>query len=194
MPYNLLLQKSAREALGFDLKDHIVVIDEAHSACFLLLAGDFSAVRLTNLSDLIDTILSIHSVALPVDHLRTASTQISIYYQRFKTRLKPIHAVHLKQCLSVIQGLIEVCEGWSRSEADGADLGRKTKPEEELFRINEITTKMKGGADQVNLIELVRYLKDSHLAQKVSGYMEKTAADSMQKGQSVRFTGLRSGG
>jgi chromosome transmission fidelity protein 1 len=31
LPYNLLLHQSAREALGIDLTDQIVVIDEAHS-------------------------------------------------------------------------------------------------------------------------------------------------------------------
>ncbi|KAG8888096.1 ATP-dependent DNA helicase chl1, partial [Tulasnella sp. 403] len=30
LPYNLLLQKNSREALGIDLKDHIVIVDEAH--------------------------------------------------------------------------------------------------------------------------------------------------------------------
>ena len=31
LPYNLLLQKTAREALGIDLTDQVVIIDEAHS-------------------------------------------------------------------------------------------------------------------------------------------------------------------
>lgn len=31
LPYNLVLQKSAREALGIDLTGQILVIDEAHS-------------------------------------------------------------------------------------------------------------------------------------------------------------------
>lgn len=31
LPYNLLLHHDAREALGIDLKDQVVVIDEAHS-------------------------------------------------------------------------------------------------------------------------------------------------------------------
>jgi len=34
LPYNLLLQKNAREALDIDLTNQIVVIDEAHSMSF----------------------------------------------------------------------------------------------------------------------------------------------------------------
>ena len=36
LPYNLLLQKNAREALDIDLTNQIVVIDEAHSMLHLL--------------------------------------------------------------------------------------------------------------------------------------------------------------
>ena len=31
LPYNLLLHKTSREALGIDLKNHVVIVDEAHS-------------------------------------------------------------------------------------------------------------------------------------------------------------------
>jgi len=35
LPYNLLLQKQSREALGVDITDQVVIIDEAHSlSCF----------------------------------------------------------------------------------------------------------------------------------------------------------------
>ena len=44
MPYNLLLQKTAREALGIDLSNQIVVVDEAHSKCHA-----YSGVWYTNL-------------------------------------------------------------------------------------------------------------------------------------------------
>lgn len=33
LPYNLLLQKTAREALGIDLVNQVVIIDEGHSMC-----------------------------------------------------------------------------------------------------------------------------------------------------------------
>lgn len=31
LPYNLLLSKTARETLGIELQDQVVIIDEAHS-------------------------------------------------------------------------------------------------------------------------------------------------------------------
>lgn len=32
LPYNLLLSRTSREALGIDLRNHVVIIDEAHSS------------------------------------------------------------------------------------------------------------------------------------------------------------------
>lgn len=40
LPYNLLLSKTAREALGIDMRGHIVIVDEAHSTCFYTFAID----------------------------------------------------------------------------------------------------------------------------------------------------------
>jgi chromosome transmission fidelity protein 1 len=131
--------------------------------------------------DLIDTLLSIHSVTLPLNHLKTAVVQISIYYQRFKNRLKSTHAVHLKQCLALIQGLISVSEDWQAA----SESSKISRPREELLRVNDLLSRLKGGADQVNIVELVRYLKDSHLAQKISGYAEKTATEAAQAGEYV---------
>ena len=37
LPYNLLLSKSARESLGIDLTNQVVIIDEAHSMFILIL-------------------------------------------------------------------------------------------------------------------------------------------------------------
>ncbi|KAG8774167.1 ATP-dependent DNA helicase chl1 [Serendipita sp. 411] len=64
LPYNLLLQKQSREALGVDVKDQVVVIDEAHN--------------------LIDTILSTHSILLPHTILKKSLQQLRIYLQRFR--------------------------------------------------------------------------------------------------------------
>jgi len=36
LPYNLLLQPSARKALNIDLNDQIIIIDEAHSVYSVL--------------------------------------------------------------------------------------------------------------------------------------------------------------
>lgn len=77
LPYNLLLQPAAREALGIDLTDHIVVIDEAHN--------------------LPSTLLSLSTVSLPLTVLDPSLDQLEAYVNRFKTRLSPVNLLTLKR-------------------------------------------------------------------------------------------------
>ncbi|WVQ77661.1 hypothetical protein IAR50_007349 [Cryptococcus sp. DSM 104548] len=158
LPYNLLLQKNAREALGISLKDQVVVIDEAHN--------------------LIDTLLSIYSTSLSSSHLSAAISQLEQYLARFKTRLKTVHALWIQQVLTVLQGLVKVCDRFiadSRGPGPGKGDGGKPafgKAKTEVLGANELMERVGGGSDQVNPLELVGYLKESKLARKISGFSE----------------------
>jgi Rad3-related DNA helicase len=67
LPYPLLLQRSAREALGISLRDHIVIIDEAHN--------------------LMDAIAGIYSVSVTLEQVQQARTQLTVYLQKFRNKL-----------------------------------------------------------------------------------------------------------
>lgn len=168
LPYNLLLQKNAREALGIDLTDQIVVIDEAHS--------ELHKNRWQLTADLIDTILGIYSATLPASHLRNALSQLTQYLSRFRSRLKPRHALMISQTLSVLRGLVKVCSDYAAEATMN-----KVKAKGEMMNVNEFMARVGRSADAVNLIELVAYLKESKLARKVSGYTESLEEKSKEK-------------
>lgn len=52
-----------------------------------------------------------------------------------------------------------------------------------MLDANTLMSRVGGGHDQVNLVEMVQYLKDSKLARKVSGFAEKTAEQLALKGE-----------
>ncbi|KAI2090567.1 ATP-dependent DNA helicase chl1 [Ophidiomyces ophidiicola] len=85
LPYPLLLQKSAREALDISLKDHIIIIDEAH-----------------NLSDVI---ANIYSVTISLTQLQTALERLTIYAKKFKTRLKGKNRVYVAQVMRLLSSM-----------------------------------------------------------------------------------------
>ena len=132
-------------------------------------------------TDLIDTLLSIHSTTLTSTHILSAISQLQQYLQRFRNRLKPIHALWVRQTLSVLQGLGKVAEGVI------SQAGVMEKAKAEMMDANTLMAKVGGGSDQVNLVELVTYLKESKLARKVSGFAEKAEeAAAMQGGFDAR--------
>ncbi|KAL4959964.1 DNA helicase [Aspergillus stella-maris] len=85
LPYPLLLQRSAREALNLSIKDHVVVIDEAHN--------------------LMDAISSIHSVTVTLSQLQTSIFQLTTYARKFKTRLKGKNRNYVAQVIRLVNSI-----------------------------------------------------------------------------------------
>ena len=138
LPYPLLLQKTAREALDISLKGHVVIIDEAHN--------------------LMDTISSIHSVNITYTQLKRCRTQIDVYLQKFRNKLKGKNRIYVAQVVRLIDSISGYLDRIS-SDANAS---------EGIANFNEL---MSGkGVDQINLYKLMHYLQKSKLARKVEGY------------------------
>ncbi|KAK0346608.1 ATP-dependent DNA helicase chl1 [Friedmanniomyces endolithicus] len=86
LPYPLLLQKSAREALGISLRGHVIIIDEAHN--------------------LMNAIEGIHSTQISEVQLNRARDSLLVYLQKFRNRLKGSNRVYVTQVVRVIDSLL----------------------------------------------------------------------------------------
>ncbi|KAK8178297.1 helicase C-terminal domain-containing protein [Phyllosticta citribraziliensis] len=91
LPYPLLLQKSAREALDISMKDHVVIIDEAHN--------------------LMDSIAGIYSVSVSLAQLQRSRAQLTTYLQKFRNRLKGKNRVYVAQTVRLLDSLAKDAEG-----------------------------------------------------------------------------------
>ncbi|KAF9454817.1 DNA repair helicase [Macrolepiota fuliginosa MF-IS2] len=158
LPYNLLLQKSAREALGIDLKDQIVVIDEAHN--------------------LIPTLLSLSTVRLPYHILDTSLQQVCTYVSRFRTRLSATNMIHLKRLVVFLDALKKFLIQWKEGKCEVLSGANGKASRMDVLTVAELLEKMGRKAAGINLLEIERYLKESKVARKISGYADKQAGKS----------------
>ncbi|KZT03940.1 DNA repair helicase [Laetiporus sulphureus 93-53] len=171
LPYNLLLQKSAREALGIDLTDQVVIIDEAHN--------------------LISTLLSLGTTRLSLRTLSTARQQLSVYVSRFRNRLTTSHALHLIRLTGLLDALQRYAEDWSTGQAHSNARSDMQKPDMkqqsgvkkqdaklhvpgvEVLTPGELLQRLGRKTEGVNLLEVETYLRKSKIARKISGYSVK---------------------
>ncbi|KAG9029470.1 ATP-dependent DNA helicase chl1, partial [Tulasnella sp. UAMH 9824] len=156
LPYNLLLQKNSREVLGIDLTDQVVVIDEAHN--------------------LIDTILSIHTVPLSSTTLRASLSQLKIYLAKFRSRFSPKNALHLRRLVLVLTAIDKFCSDRASKSQDN----RSTN--EEMLGVQEFVCALGSQVQEINLLEVDQYLRESRIARKISGYCDKVAEKEAAKG------------
>lgn len=85
MPYPLLLQKAAREALNLSLKDHVIIIDEAHN--------------------LMDAIAGIYSISVTLSQVQQARMQLTVYLQKFRSKLKGKNRVYVAQTVRILDSM-----------------------------------------------------------------------------------------
>jgi chromosome transmission fidelity protein 1 len=91
LPYPLLLQQSAREALGIKLEGNVVIIDEAHN--------------------ILDAISNVHAAEIQLSDLRRGRQMLGVYVKRFGKKLKGINRVNVGRVGRIIDGLSEWLEG-----------------------------------------------------------------------------------
>ncbi|OJT06295.1 hypothetical protein TRAPUB_2875 [Trametes pubescens] len=158
LPYNLLLQRTAREALGIDLTGQVVIIDEAHN--------------------LTSTLLSLSTTRLPLRTLINARHQLSIYLSRFRNRLSTMHALHLKRLMNLLDALVQYAEEWRdaqlKADKGNGAAGKARGPEVEVMTSAELLQRLGRKTEGVNLLEVEKYLRESKIARKISGYSVKT--------------------
>ncbi|XHG09198.1 ATP-dependent DNA helicase chl1 [Aspergillus wentii] len=96
LPYPLLLQRSAREALNLSIKNHVVIIDEAHN--------------------LMDAISNIHSVTITLSQLRTSIFQLTTYARKFKNRLKGKNRSYVAQVIRLVSSIADHLQSISEAK------------------------------------------------------------------------------
>ncbi|KAF7562953.1 hypothetical protein G7046_g1190 [Stylonectria norvegica] len=91
LPYPLLLQRSAREALGIKLEGNIVIIDEAHN--------------------IMDAVANVHAADISLSELRRGRGMLGVYVKKFGKKLKGINRANVGRVGRVIEGLTTWMEG-----------------------------------------------------------------------------------
>ncbi|KAJ1642710.1 ATP-dependent DNA helicase chl1 [Coemansia asiatica] len=152
LPYNMLLSKSARQSMGISLKDNVVIIDEAHN--------------------LVDTILSIHSVSLDSRTVSTLLEIVQMYFSKYWKRLKGSNTVYVRQTIALLKALSKYMVSLVKL-SDG-------KETTSVFSVNEFLHQ--AHADHFNVFKIDRYLRESKLGRKLNmfaDYCKQKAAKEM---------------
>lgn len=85
LPYPLLLQKTARDALGIKLEGNIVIIDEAHN--------------------IMDAVANVYASEISLNELKRARQMLGVYVKKFGKKLKGENRVMVAQVARVVDGL-----------------------------------------------------------------------------------------
>ncbi|CAI0423039.1 unnamed protein product [Linum tenue] len=150
LPYQSLLSKSSRESLGLNLKKNIVIIDEAHN--------------------LADSLINMYDAKVTSFQLDLLYSHIEKYFTRFQNLLGPGNRRY-------IQTLMVLTRAFLRSLCVEKDAVDSDNIFQTSVAINEFLFSL--NIDNINLVKLLRYVKESNLIHKVSGYGEKIT--SLQK-------------
>jgi len=98
LPYPLLLQQTAREALGIKLEGNVVIIDEAHN--------------------IMDAVSNVYAAEIGLGELKRARQMLGVYVKKFGKKLKGENRVMVAQLARVVDGLSAWLDDAAKLKAD----------------------------------------------------------------------------
>ncbi|KAL8458240.1 hypothetical protein ACS0TY_035941 [Phlomoides rotata] len=156
LPYQSLLSKSSRESLGLNLKDSVIIIDEAHN--------------------LADTLINMYDAKITLPQLKKLQTHFDGYFQRFRNLLGPGNRRYIQTLMILIRAFLQILsDDWKvmNHGAPPCDAEETKSASDSTMTINEFLFAL--NIDNINLVKLLQYMKESNIIHKVSGYGEKLA-------------------
>lgn len=142
LPYQLILDSEIRQLLNINIKNSVVIIDEAHN--------------------LMDTIVAINSVKITIEELELIHSCLKNYFVKFMKKLNSGNRVNLLKLTKIIKNLIDFVQNYESKHQ------KKIKNGLEI-NVNELFKDSVGG-DLINIYNLEKYLKESKIAYKIENY------------------------
>uniref|UniRef100_A0ACD5U795 Uncharacterized protein n=2 Tax=Avena sativa TaxID=4498 RepID=A0ACD5U795_AVESA len=140
LPYQSLLLKSARESLGLNLKNSVVIIDEAHN--------------------LADSLTSMYNSKITSSQLRAVLSHLEAYLNRFQNVLGAGNRRYIQTLTVLTRSFLRVL----LNNEDCSSTMTSMTINKFLFSLD---------IDNINIVKLCQYLKESNIIHKVSGYANK---------------------
>ncbi|TKY64491.1 ATP-dependent RNA helicase DDX11 [Spatholobus suberectus] len=158
LPYQSLLSKSSREALGLNLKSNIIIIDEAHN--------------------LADSLINMYDSKITLSQLETVHCHVERYFVRFRNLLGPANRRYIQTLMVLTKAFLRVL--LDEKNRDLTDSCRDIDEASEESRASDFTMAINDflfelNIDNINLVKLLKYIKESNIMHKVSSYGEKLA-------------------
>jgi len=107
---------------------------------------------------LMDAIAGIYSVSVTLDQVQQARTQLTVYLQKFRNKLKGKNRVYVAQTVRILDSIVAYLQTIH------------TKPSASDGLVDMVSIMSGKGVDQINIYKLNTYLQESRLARKVDGY------------------------
>ncbi|KAI7860388.1 helicase C-terminal domain-containing protein [Circinella umbellata] len=122
--------------------------------------------------NLIETITSIHTVTLTYHQTHMAFQQLGAYLKKYRNRLLGKNIAYIRQIVHIIKALIKLLEPTPSDEKERKDRVMGVNAFVHLLNI-----------DHMNIFKIEKYLKQSHLARKLNGFIDKELLKNQQQGQ-----------
>lgn len=142
VPYNTLLSKPAREAVGLSLKNSLVIVDEAHN--------------------IPEALRSISSSRISLAIIEGASSQLMSYVAKYSDRLAGRNLFYLGQIKRFLTQVTRYLKNLHR-KSKGKDVASRV-----MVTATELLFTLK--LDNLNLFNIITYLEKSKLSQKLHGF------------------------